>query len=190
MTSFHPCSPASDPNAKVGVLLYMTTAEIDAILADTVALIRGRGLSVGGLLQRNAERLPSGRHAMWVDDIVTGQTIRLDQSRGPGARACVLDPDALAQAACWVRDTIDTGVDLIVINRFGHAEAEGEGLRSEIAAALLSGAAVLIAVRPGRLDALEHFLGGTALLLDGTPEAIADWAERAAAVGIAAELEG
>ena len=137
---------------------------------------------MGGLLQRSGERLSSGRPVMWADDIATGQTVRLDLPRGSGARACLLDPDALAQVACLLQNATDAGPDLIVVNRFGHAESEGHGLRPEIAAAIFSGAAVLIAVRDTRLDDLHAFLGGTGALLPLTPDAIADWAEHAAAV--------
>jgi hypothetical protein len=172
----------SDIAAKVGVLLYDTTVEVDAILTDTVQCVRARGIAVGGLLQRLGERLSSGKHSMWLDDIATGRTIRLDQPRGPGARACILDTDALAQAACLLRSATEAEHELIIVNRFGHAEANGGGMRAEIADAICSGAAVVIAVRPARLDGLEDFLGGPASLLQPSPEAITDWAERAVAI--------
>jgi hypothetical protein len=170
MTTDQPMFPAPDLSRKVGVVLYDAKTEVDAILAASVALIRTRGITVGGLLQRSGERLSSGRPVMWADDIATGQTVRLDLPRGSGARACLL------------QNATDSGPDLIVVNRFGHAEAEGHGLRPEIAAAIFSGAAVLIAVRDTRLDDLRGFLGGTASLLPLAPNAIADWAEDAAAI--------
>ena len=40
-----------------------------------------------------------------------------------------------------------TRVDLVIVNRFGKQEASGEGLRQEIAGALLAGLPLLIAVR-------------------------------------------
>jgi molybdate transport system ATP-binding protein len=167
--------------ARVGILLYDSTVEVDAILIETVQRVRGRGIAVGGLLQRLGERPPNGRHSTWLDDIATGQTIRLDQPRGPGARACTLDADALARAACLLRSAAEAGHGLIIVNRFGHAEAHGGGMRAEIAEAICSGAAVLIAVRLTRLGALEDFLGGPASVLLPSAAAIADWAECAAA---------
>jgi molybdate transport system ATP-binding protein len=174
--------PQSDIAAKVGVLLYDTTVEVDAILTDTVQRVRARGIAVGGLLQRLGERLSNGKQSVWLDDIATGQTIRLDQPRGPGARACILDTDALAQAALLLRHATEAEHALIVVNRFGHAEANGGGMRAEIADAICSGAAVLIAVRPSRLDGLKSFLGGPALLLPPSPAALTDWAEQAVAI--------
>lgn len=66
---------------------------------------------------------------------------------------------------------------MILVSRFGSAEAEGRGLRQEIADAVCSGAAVLIPVRVSLLPALEVFLGGPARLLSASASAIADWSE-------------
>src|SRR5208282_312595 len=98
-----PPATDSDPAAKVGVLLYDAKAEVDEILNASIALIRAQGIVVAGLLQRFGERLPNGKRSMWVEDIATGQRIRIDRPRGPGAMACMLDPDALAQCACLLQ---------------------------------------------------------------------------------------
>jgi hypothetical protein len=175
----------ADPElvAGVGVLLYETSDEVDIILTAALERIRARGITVGGLLQHAGERLPSGRCRMWVDDIVTGQSIRLDLPRGVGASACIVDPDALAQAACLLRRTIETQPGLIVVNRFGHAEAEGGGMRPEIADAVCSGAVVLLAARCSYRNALEDFLGGPPTVLPLDAGSIAEWVERAATIG-------
>lgn len=176
MTTPDPLS-VLDPAAKVGVLLYDKTIEVDALLAASIDLIRAQNISVGGLRQHFGERLPNGKRSMWVEDISTAQTIRLDQPRGPGAVACMLDPDALARSACLLQRAVGSGADVIVVSRFGNAEADGSGMRAEIAEAICSGAAVIIPVRYSLLDDLEGFLGGPAYLLLPSPMAIADWAE-------------
>jgi hypothetical protein len=176
-------TPPDPVAAKVGVLLYDTSLEVDAILTSVVERLRDRSIKVGGLLQRFGELLPNGKYRMWVDDIATGQSIRLDKSRGPGASACILDPDALAQAACMLRRITEARPDLIIVNRFGHAEADGGGMRPEIADAVCSGAAVLISARFSYLHALERFLGGPPTVLLPSAVAIAAWAEHTAAIG-------
>jgi hypothetical protein len=175
--------PDQDVSARVGVLLYDTSVEIDAILTEAVERIRARDLSVGGLLQRFGEQLANGKYRMWVDDITTGESIRLDKPRGAGASACILDPDALAQAACMLRRTTETRPDLIIVNRFGHAEADGGGMRREIADAVCSGAVVLVAARFTYLDALAEFLGEPPMVLASSAAAIADWVHHAVATG-------
>jgi hypothetical protein len=165
-----------DMATRVGVLLYDTSIEVDEILAASVKAIRAQGVAVAGLLQRFGDRLPNGKRSMWLEDIATGATIRLDAPRGPGAVACMLDPDALAQAACLLQRATISGADLIVVSRFGNAEADGSGMRQEIASAICSGAAVLIPVRFSLREDLEGFLGSPAHLLLPSPLAIADWA--------------
>jgi hypothetical protein len=179
MPANQPMPSQSTIAAKVGVLPYDPHVAVDAILADAVHRIRARGISVGGLLQRTGDCLSNGRLSIWLDDVGTGETLRLDQPRGPGAKDCIVDPDALAQATNLLRQAIETAPRLIVINRFGYAESEGKGMLAEIADAAISGAVVLIAVRSARLDSLERFLGGPATVLQPSAAAIADWVERA-----------
>ncbi len=173
---------------RVGVLLYDGSMEIDPILAAGIALVRARGVRIGGQLQHFGGRLPNGKRSMWLEDIATGAMIRLDRPRGPGAIACMLDPDALAQAACALKRSVESGVELLVINRFGNAEADGRGTRAEFAEAICAGAAVLVAVRYTLLADLEGFLGGPPNLLLPTPEAVLDWALRAVAPTTTAPL--
>ena len=139
MQTSRPLPAELDIAAKVGALLYETTAGPHAVLTAVVARLRAQGVTVGGLLQRMGERLPGGKHSFWLDDIATGQAIRLDEPRGPSARSCTLDTDALAQGAYLLRRATEAGLDVIIVSRFGSLEAEGNGLRSEIADAICSG---------------------------------------------------
>lgn len=193
MATNQPMPALSDIAAKVGVLPYDTDVAVDAILGEAVRRIRARGMTVGGLLQRTGERLSNGRLSIWLDDVGTGETLRLDQPRGPGAKDCIVDPDALAHAACLLRRVIEQRQDVVVVNRFGYAESVGDGMRAEIADAICSDAVVLIAVRVSRLEALERFLGGAATVLPLASTAVADWVERAVSArrqGIAGQVAG
>ena len=167
----------SEPDlaTNVAALLYTDTAAIQAVVINAVRRLRQNGLTAGGLVQRLGERQSNGKHAVWLDDVTTGDTTRLDEPRGPGARACILDTGALAQGAWMLRRAIDSKPDVVVISRFGSVEAEGGGLRAEIAEAVCSGAAVLIPVRESLLPDLEIFLGGIPAVLPSDPAAIAAW---------------
>lgn len=165
---------------RIGVLVYEPPADAGQVLNPAIELLRSRGVPVGGVAQRIGDKEPGRRASLWIDHIETGRTLRLDRPRGPGARACVLDPDALAEAAVWLRQTIERKPSVIAVNRFGHTEAEGDGMRAEIAEAVFTGSVVLIAVRRALLPDLEGFLGEPATLLPADSTAIAAWAERAA----------
>jgi hypothetical protein len=168
--------------SRVGALVYDPPGDAGKVLNAAIDLLRGRGMPVGGVAQRTGAPDSGRRPSLWIDHIETGQTRRLDRPRGPGSRACILDPDALAEAAVWLRQTIEQRPAVIAVNRFGHTEAEGDGMRAEIADAVCSGSVVLIAVRRALLPDLEGFLGEPPALLPADAAAIADWAERAAAL--------
>jgi hypothetical protein len=51
------------------------------------------------------------------------------------------------------------GAELVIVNKFGRQEVLGQGLRQEIAAALLAGLPLLIAVRRDFLPAWRDFAG-------------------------------
>jgi molybdate transport system ATP-binding protein len=168
--------------SRVGALVYEPPLDAGLILNPAIALLRDRGIPIGGVAQRIGAREPGRRASIWIDHIETGRTRRLDRPRGPSARSCVLDPDALAEAAMWLRQTTEQRPAVIAVNRFGHTEAEGDGMRAEIAEAVVSGAAVLIAVRRSLLADLAGFLGEAPTLLPADADAIAAWAEQAAAL--------
>jgi hypothetical protein len=162
---------------RVGAVVYEPPVEGGALLNLALQRLVDRGVSVGGLRQRSGAKEPGRRASMWVDHLETGRSVRIDRPRGPGARACVLDPEALAEAAGWLRETIDRRPAVIAVNRFGHSESEGDGMRGELADAILSGAVVVLAVRRGLLEDLVGFLGEAPVILPTDPLAVIAWVE-------------
>jgi hypothetical protein len=166
-----------EPAADFAAVAYDETLDVDAIFAEAVAILRRQGVTIAGLLQRFGETLPSGKRRMWLDNIATGAAIQLDRPDAPDDAACVLDPDALARASCVLRRAVALGPDVIVVNRFGQAEADGRGTRAVIAEAVHSGSLVLTAVRYNLLMDLEGFLGNPPHLLLPSAAAIVSWVQ-------------
>jgi hypothetical protein len=165
-----------DDRASVGTVVFASGVEIDAALGQAVGLLKRDGLAVAGLLQHFGERQPGGKRSMWLENVASGAMHRIDQPRGPGASGCVLDTSGLVDAAAELRQVADSRADIAVVNRFGKSEAEGQGLRDEIAAIVLAGIPLLIAVRDDLLTAWEAFLGRPTAVLPADPAAIRDWA--------------
>jgi len=141
-----------------------------------VAALREAGLSVGGLLQAFGPAIGPGRRRITLVVLASGERIRLDQPLGAEAQSCALDGDALARAAQALREAVQARPDLLVVSRFGKQEAQGGGMRAEIAEALLSGTPVLVAVSASLVLAWESFLGAPSPMLPVHAEAIAAWA--------------
>jgi hypothetical protein len=107
--------------------------------------------------------LPGDEVVSLVDDL---------SSRTTG---CRLNVGRLSGVAKRLAAAIAGGSDLVIINRFGHAEAAGGGLIDLITSALNAGIPVLIAVPEHRFPALIKFSAGMNVRLACRREALDRW---------------
>ncbi len=105
-----------------------------------------------------------------------GETFRLvADTENCDAAGCRLDDQRLRELAERLTAAIDDGPDLVVINRFGRAEAEGRGLVKPIAQALKADIPVLIAVPERRFFDWIRFSDGMNVRLPCRREALDRW---------------
>jgi len=166
---------AGDPIPLLAAVRYDVGLDINRLLADVAADLRGKGLDIGGVLQEAEPDSDPRCLQLNVVDIRTGKAARITQERGRDAHGCKLDPRGLADISHCVTDAIKAGVDLIIINKFGRAESEGSGLLSCFAEAVTAGIPVLTTVREPYVDAWREFHGGLAVDLSATRQAIVEW---------------
>lgn len=166
--------PADQP-PRLAALLYGPADDADVLLADFALDLVQRGVRVGGIAQRNLRDAAGKKSDMEVIDLADGHAISICLQLGPGSTACKLDTAGLAEAAVSVQQAIRAGVDLIVVNKFAKQEAEGAGLRNELADAIMSGIPVLTAVPQKCLDDWTAFTGGTGVTLPASREALEAW---------------
>lgn len=141
------------------VLLTPDQPPPHTLLEDTAHALQAAGWRVGGLSTRHSH-YPSGSRRMQLLDVRSGALHDISQDRGPNARGCCLNTDALARASAALRQALQDGVDLLLINRFGSAEAEGHGFNAEFAQAIQAGVPVITTVAPPQLAQWQHFTGG------------------------------
>jgi hypothetical protein len=91
------------------------------------------------------------------------------------AEGCGLDDQRLSELADRLTAAIGDSPDLVVINRFGRAEAEGRGLVKPIAQALKADIPVLIAVPERRFYEWIRFSDGMNVRLQCRREAVDRW---------------
>ncbi|MDJ1159605.1 DUF2478 domain-containing protein [Chelatococcus sp. SYSU_G07232] len=161
--------------APVAAVLYDPRRPVDDLLVALAGRLKARGLRLGGLVQHNGATAGPFCAAMDVEDLATGRLIAISQDRGPGARGCRLDPRGLAEAGALAGAAIAGGVDLVIFNKFGKAEAEGRGVRAEFAQALTGGIPTLTSVGEAVLPAWNDFVGGAWESLDASLEALEGW---------------
>ena len=149
----------------------------DRLLRKVAEFARSRGIATCGIVQINTESATGGPCDMDVQVLPEGKIIRISQSLGPEARGCRLDSQALEDAAGLVAAALERSADLMIINKFGKAEAEGHGLRSVIAEAISRDVPVLVGTNTLNSPAFEEFAGGLAEKLPPEAETLCRWVE-------------
>jgi nucleoside-triphosphatase THEP1 len=103
------------------------------------------------------------------------EVLPLVDDRSSSTTGCQLDVGRLTGVAKRFTAAIAGHPDLVIINRFGRAEAAGGGLTELISSALNSEIPVLIAVPEQRFPALIRFSGGMNVRLACRREALDRW---------------
>ena len=78
------------------------------------------------------------------------------------------------------------GADVLIVNKFGKHEADGRGFRPAIAEAMALGIPVMVGLNALSAEAFQDFAGGLAEEIAPTHDALAAWADAAAAAKRAA----
>jgi hypothetical protein len=156
-------------------VVYRTGVSPDPALRAAAERLAARGLAVDGLLQRGARGSSACCGTMAFVALASGRSVAALSDRGPLARGCRIDLDGLETAAGWLTEAIARRPDVLFVNRFGRQEAEGRGLRGEIAGALLEGVPLVVAVNADLLPDWAAFLGETVRPVAPDADEIVAW---------------
>ena len=172
-----PDGNTTELTADVAAIHYERDFDINSILRTVVKRLQGSGVKVGGVLQESELRPNGVCVQLNIVDIRTGKIERITQDRGRDSRGCKLDPRGLAAISHCITDAIDADVDLVIINKFGRAESEGDGLLSCIADAISAGVPILTTVRDPYVAAWSVYHGGLAIELPPKIDVILQWCD-------------
>jgi nucleoside-triphosphatase THEP1 len=163
-----------DDSKPICALVYEDGAQAQSILLTLIKNLRAVGVNLAGTLQHDRAR-PDRRHCdMELEDLASGHITRISEDRGQAASGCRLDRDAFARVEANILASLDMGCDLLIINKFGKTEVEGEGLRNAIATALLAGYPVLVGVPSRNLTDWHRFVAAEACEVHSLDQ-IEDW---------------
>lgn len=160
---------------RLAAIHYQVGFRIDDFLSRLGTLLRTEGIVVGGSIQVNAPDAADACSAMTLVDLSSGTAIEISQQLGSLAQGCRLDTSRLAEFGALLERPSVADIDLLILNKFGKAEAEGRGLRRNLERAIESGTAVLTAVRPPYDEAWHRFHGGLAAELAPDLESVRAW---------------
>jgi nucleoside-triphosphatase THEP1 len=143
----------------LAAISYAPGFPIDGFMVGLASRLKAQGLRLGGVVQHNGEDCAAGCAAMMLEDLASGVRFAISEDRGAGATGCRLDASGLVAAGGAMAAALSDAADLVIVNKFGRQEMLGQGLRQEIAAALLAGLPLLIAVRQDFMVAWRDFAG-------------------------------
>ncbi|MGI9402796.1 MAG: DUF2478 domain-containing protein [Rhizobiaceae bacterium] len=153
--------------------------QADLILQAVARHLAGNNVGIEGYFQHNVNAGEDRRTDLWLEDISTGEKLRISQALGPGSKGCRLDPQALAEACGRMEKRLHSGTELLILNRFGKDEFDGRGMRSVIVRAMEMQVPVLVAVSDLYFDGWLEFCGSEFVNLPPNQEAVLNWAKTA-----------
>jgi hypothetical protein len=160
---------------RLAAIVYEAGFPIDEFLGRAVNSLRAEHIRLGGALQENAPGDTGRCSAMTLVDLSSRGRFRISQDLGSQAEGCRLDAQGIAEFVALLDRAPDEDVELMVLNRFGRAEAEGGGLRSAFARTMEAGVPVLTAVRAPYTEAWSQFHGRLATDLPADMDAVLAW---------------
>ncbi|WP_323781690.1 DUF2478 domain-containing protein [Leisingera sp.] len=167
-------------------LAYVMTQErgaTDRLLSELAEKLRAKGFRLAGIVQTNVECYDKELCDMDVRVLPDGETIRISQSLGAGARGCRLNPEALERAVGKVSAALQSEPrpQLMIVNKFGKHEADGRGMRPIIGEALALGIPVISGVNKMNVEPFQAFADGMAVAAGPDLDALIAWADQAVA---------
>lgn len=160
----------------VAAVVHVGGGEADGPLLEFIRRMQLAGRVLRGLVP-GMTRDANNDAIRAVRDLYDNTVFPIGQSLGKDSKSCSLDPGALVQAGFVLRQAADSGADLVIVNRFGILEADGDGFCAEMLEIISRGYPLLTVVSPPYLDAWREFTGGLAAELPPDPEMMLQWFE-------------
>lgn len=161
---------------QIGYVTCEGKGQTDLLISQIYERLKAAGLHVAGTVQSNSERIDRALCDMDLQLLPDGPIVRISVDRGPEARGCRLDADALEQSVLWTSKAIkNNDVQMLIVNKFGKREVESKGLTPVIAQALERGLPVLVGVNALNMDAFLAFTDGLAVALPPDIDTTVEW---------------
>lgn len=145
------------------------------LLGELVARLEESRWPLAGAIQINTARAQDQSCDMMLRVMGHDGQVRISQDLGQHASGCRLDTHGLETAVGLVAASLATGPALLVVNKFGKAEAEGHGFRAVIGNALALGIPVLLSVHQPCMTSFLTYADGLAEELTPDLDSLQDW---------------
>jgi len=166
---------------QLAYVMTETRGATDRLLTSLAEALEVKGIRTAGIVQSNTECSDQELCDMDVRVLPAGESIRISQSLGAGARGCRLNPEALEQAVGLVTASLHAEPlpQVLIVNKFGKHEADGRGMRPVIGEALAQGIPVVSGVNRMNVEPFKAFSDGLAQAAPTELDALVAWVEEA-----------
>ena len=127
-------------------------------LWQAVGQLHDWGFSIKGLLNKTDAQ--GGKMRDRVCSLTDSREYAIMYDGGCTEDTCKLDPRGLAASSEVIREALQSPPDILVFNKFGHAESEGSGLIDEYAQAVAAGIPVISLLQDKYLPQWREFTDG------------------------------
>ena len=133
------------------------------------------GIRVGGLLQEAILDSDGETVGLNAVDVSAERRIPITRPVEKNSGDCAFDASALAQTAAVLDAAVAQHLDLVVVEKFGELEQNGEGLIDEIFQTIAAGIPLLIAVPESALPLWQECSGELGSVLPFSEAAFEQW---------------
>jgi nucleoside-triphosphatase THEP1 len=144
-------------------IVYADNIAAGRFIANFGYRLREAGVAVAGIVsyQPNSRETSEG-YDIEVEDLASRIILQLSDDSVIRNADCRLDPAALQEAAALISASFRNAPELVILNKFGRLEAEGEGLRNVICDAVELGIPVVVGVPECHIEPWRTFTNGLA----------------------------
>lgn len=146
----------------IGAIVHQSAEAADVPLQAFIQYLQEQGKLVLGVVQAPEEVSFAFRSKMGITNLSNGEFISIAQDLGEHNTSCCLDSEAVSNASIILQQARNQNPDLIVVNRFGKLEAEGEGFADEMLEIMSLGLPMITVVATRFLEPWQTFSGGLA----------------------------
>lgn len=143
-------------------IVYSDGLAADQSISELGYKVRDAGIAVAGIIQHNQFIRDRTKCDMEIEELASGIVLKISEDRGKEAQGCRLDRGALSEAAALLSASIESGPQIVILNKFGKTEAEGHGLRDTLAQAVQLGVPVIVGVPFRNIEQWRIFAEGLA----------------------------
>ncbi len=170
----------SDDDICLAGAFYVSRKREPGLLKRFVDELSAQGWRVGGIVQEIL--LDEDGNAIGIDaiEIDTGARIAINRPTKTDRmhKTCSLDTTKLAETSSAIERAVESGMDLIIVEKFGEQEQQGAGMAGDILHAVSEGVPTLVAVPDGVRDLWREFTGEMGDEVDFNYQSLHDWWSR------------